>query len=110
MEPAADVEVNPPGEIDMDVAPLVIQLRVLLAPEFTLAGFAVKDEIVGIEPVRETEFEVAQPVKTVVAKRKRTIAQSSSAEPLRPPGRILLLPKDLRNFMWPRFDAILKPV
>jgi len=49
------VELNPPGEIETLVAPLVVQLSVLLAPEFMLVGFAVKDAIEGAEPVPEDE-------------------------------------------------------
>jgi hypothetical protein len=48
VEPLADAEVNVPGVIAMPVAPVVTQLNVLLEPEFTLAGFAVKELIVGL--------------------------------------------------------------
>ena len=40
VEPLADDEVKLPGVIATVVAPIVAQLMVLLAPEFTLAGFA----------------------------------------------------------------------
>ena len=51
VEPLADVEVNPPGEIEIVVALLVSQLSILFAPAFMLAGSAVKEVIEGREPV-----------------------------------------------------------
>jgi len=48
VEPLADVEVNGPGVIAMLVAPLVAQFNVLPAPGAMLAGFAVKELIVGL--------------------------------------------------------------
>ena len=48
VEPLANVEVNVPGVMAMPVAPLVAQLNVLLEPELMLAGFAVKELIVGL--------------------------------------------------------------
>lgn len=48
MEPFADVEVNVPGVMAMLVAPLVDQLSVLLEPETTPVGFAVKELITGL--------------------------------------------------------------
>jgi hypothetical protein len=48
--PLAEAEVNPPGEIEIEVAPLVAQLRVLLAPELTLVGLAVNEVMEGAEP------------------------------------------------------------
>lgn len=50
VEPLAEVEVKPPGEMEMEVAPVVDQLRVALAPELMALGLAVKDEMVGAEP------------------------------------------------------------
>jgi hypothetical protein len=49
VEPVADVEVKVPGEMEIVVASLVVQCRVLVAPEFTLVGFAAKDEMVGMD-------------------------------------------------------------
>ena len=50
----------------MVVAPLVAQLSVLLAPEFRLVGFAVKDVIEGTEPVAwVVSDEVAMPAQLV---------------------------------------------
>ena len=40
IEPMGEVDVKLPGFMEMVVAPVVDQLRVLLEPGFTLAGFA----------------------------------------------------------------------
>ena len=48
VEPLADVDVNVPGVMAMVVAPVVVQLSVLLEPALMLAGFAVKELIVGL--------------------------------------------------------------
>jgi len=40
LEPLGEVDVKLPGVMDIVVAPVVDQLRVLLEPEFMLAGFA----------------------------------------------------------------------
>jgi hypothetical protein len=48
VEPLAEVDVNVPGVMAMPVAPLVAQLNVLLEPELMLAGFAVKELMVGL--------------------------------------------------------------
>jgi hypothetical protein len=50
VDPPADAELNPPGEIEIAVAPVVDQLNVLLAPELIVAGLGAKDAIVGAEP------------------------------------------------------------
>jgi hypothetical protein len=47
VEPVADVEVNVPGVMAILVAPVVVQLRVLLEPEFMPVGFAAKEAIEG---------------------------------------------------------------
>ena len=47
VEPLAFVDVKLPGVIAIVVAPEVTQLRVLLDPDPILAGFAVKEVIVG---------------------------------------------------------------
>jgi hypothetical protein len=47
--PAAEVEVNVPGLMAIPVAPVAAQLNVLLVPEFTLVGSAVKEVIVGAD-------------------------------------------------------------
>ena len=48
VEPLAEVEVNVPGVMARLVAPVVAQLSMLLEPEVTLAGLAVKDLITGL--------------------------------------------------------------
>ena len=51
---------NEPGAMAMLVAPVVAQVRVLLAPEFMPVGFAVKEPIVGTEPCLGDEVDVPQ--------------------------------------------------
>jgi hypothetical protein len=46
--PAAAVDVKVPGATAMLVAPVVAQVSVLLEPELTLVGFAVKELMVGL--------------------------------------------------------------
>jgi len=60
VEPVAEVDVNVPGEIEILDAPVVDQLSVLLVPDFMLAGLAVKEVIVGAEPLPERELELLQ--------------------------------------------------
>jgi hypothetical protein len=48
VEPLAAVEVKVPGVMARLVAPLVIQLRVLLEPDVMLVGLAVKELMVGL--------------------------------------------------------------
>ena len=67
VEPLADVEVNVPGVIPILVAPLVAQLKMLLAPEEMVEGLAVKEPIVGL-PVIFTvtvNVEIAEPAGLV---------------------------------------------
>jgi hypothetical protein len=47
VDPFADVEVNVPGVMAILVAPVVAQLRVLVAPELIPAGLAAKVVIAG---------------------------------------------------------------
>ncbi len=47
VEPLADVDVKLPGLMPMLVAPLVVQLSVLLPPAVMLGRFAVNELIVG---------------------------------------------------------------
>ena len=84
VEPLAEVEVNPPGEIEIAVAPPVVQLSVQLAPEFMLVGFAVKEAIEGDDPVSWGDELVvpAQLVRPTQASRMRP----SALRP-RPEGR-----------------------
>jgi hypothetical protein len=60
VEPLADADVNVPGVIAILVAPVAAQLNVLLAPEFTLVGFAVKEVIPG-DPFPEGELDELVP-------------------------------------------------
>lgn len=48
VEPLADVDVNVPGVMAILVAPVVVQLSVLLEPEVMFVGLAVKESIVGL--------------------------------------------------------------
>ena len=57
VEPLADAEVKVPGVMAMLVAPDAAQLSVLLVPELTLVGFAVKVEIIGTTLVPEGEVD-----------------------------------------------------
>jgi len=47
VEPLADADVNVPGVIARLVAPVVVQLSVLIDPETILVGLALKEPIVG---------------------------------------------------------------
>jgi hypothetical protein len=51
VDPLADVDVNVPGVMAMLFAPVVAQLSVLLEPEVTAVGLAVKELIVGLPAV-----------------------------------------------------------
>jgi len=78
VEPLADVDVNVPGVMAMEFAPFVAQFSVVLAPEFMLAGFAVKDMTVGTEPLPGgwlDELIALQLVSAKLAIRARTRAQ-----------------------------------
>jgi len=53
------VAVNVPGVMAMLVAPVVTQLNVLLEPEVTLVGLAVKELMVGVPDVLAVTVTVA---------------------------------------------------
>jgi hypothetical protein len=57
VEPLAADELNEPGAIEMVVAPLVAQCKVLVVPALTLVGFAANDEMEGMDDP-EGGFEV----------------------------------------------------
>ena len=57
VEPFADADVNVPGVMAILVAPAVAQLSVLLAPAFTVVGFAANEVIVGMEAFPGGELE-----------------------------------------------------
>ena len=103
VEPLADAEVNVPGVMARLVAPVVAQLSVLLAPEVMLAGSAVKEVIVGMEPFPEGEFdEVApQPASPTQANkiRARTAAQRFGPNEFRPAELSLFLHHELVESM-----------
>jgi hypothetical protein len=73
VEPLAEVEVNVPGVIVRDVAPVVAQVSLLLDPELILAGLAMNEEIVGPEPLLSCDDVPAQPVSATATKRKAQI-------------------------------------
>jgi len=85
--PLADTELNPPGEIEIVVAPLVVQLSALFPPELMLVGFAVKAAIEGAEAVpwaASDELVVpAQLIKSIEDSRIRTSTLRPSPEGLR---------------------------
>jgi hypothetical protein len=99
VEPLADEELNPPGEIEIVVAPLAAQLSLLASTELMLVGFAVKDAIEGTEPVPGSESGAlvmpAQFVRPTQASRMRTSAQTRDPEELHPSVPRLLLQREL---------------
>lgn len=82
VEPLGDVDVNVPGAMAMLVAPDADQLRVLLVPEFMLAGSAVKEVIEGMEPFPEDAVDAPQPASPAQAKRMSSSGQRASPEEL----------------------------
>src|SRR5208282_1027857 len=86
VEPLADVDVNVPGVMAILVAPAAVQLSVLLAAEFIVVGFAVKEVIVGAELFPEGELDevMPQPASPAQANRTRTNEQRSSPDELSP--------------------------
>ena len=72
VEPLADVEVNVPGVMAMLVAPIVVQLSVLVAPELMPVGFAAKEVIVGCAPFPGDEVDVPQSISPTQASRTNT--------------------------------------
>jgi hypothetical protein len=86
--PLADVEENVPGEIATVVAPDVLQLSVLLAPELIPAGLAVKELIAGSEPFSEGDAldephpsDAAKAHKIAASAPKRAFPPRSQAAP-----------------------------
>jgi hypothetical protein len=77
--------VNVPGVTAIVVAPVAAQVRVLLAPEVMLAGFAVNELIVGAEPFPDAELDELVPhpsSPTQTARIIRTRAQRCTPEEL----------------------------
>ena len=67
VEPLAEVDVNEPGVMAILVAPVVAQLNVLLEPEATLVGLAVKELITGLLAVFtvRVSVDVVEPAELV---------------------------------------------
>ena len=92
-EPLVDVDVNVPGVMAILVAPVALQLSVLVVPELMVDGLAIKDAIAGAAPFPDPvpdEIPEPQPASTTPANRVRTRAQRSSLEKLAPRGQSLL--------------------
>jgi hypothetical protein len=79
VEPLADDELKPPGEIEIVIAPLVAQLSVAFAPEFMLVGFAANEVTEGTEPEFDGEFGallvLPQPARSTQTSKRSTSAQ-----------------------------------
>jgi hypothetical protein len=59
VEPLAEVEVKVPGVMAMLVAPVVLQVSVLLVPVLMVVGLAAYELILGLEIVTPTFLVVA---------------------------------------------------
>jgi hypothetical protein len=99
VEPLAEAELNPPGEIEIDVAPLVAQFSEQLAPGLMLVGLAAKEVIEGAEPVPEGASELTvwaqlgRPIET--SRRRKARVPSLPREELPFCERTSLLHKEL---------------
>jgi hypothetical protein len=85
VEPLADVDVNVPGVMAIVAAPLVVQLSMLLEPEFMLSGTATNELIVGAEPFPGGiigEIVELQPPSMAQTNRMKTCALRSSPKDL----------------------------
>ena len=102
VEPLADVEVNVPGVMAMLVAPLTDQLSVLLEPEVMLVGLAVKELIVGADPVPEFVPEVeVEEVET--PPQRASVAQANTiGSSVQSPGRRLCRVSFFPRKLWLR--------
>jgi hypothetical protein len=97
VEPLADVELNVPGEMEIVVALLVVQFRVLLVPEFTLVGLAVNEEIDGM-PVTGGVFEVVEALPQLdKAMHAARMGRNAPSRELRQDAK-LLVRKELSEF------------
>lgn len=67
VEPLSELDVNVPGVMAMLVAPLVVQLSVLLEPDVMLVGLAEKEPMVGLLGVLTVivSVEVVEPAALV---------------------------------------------
>jgi hypothetical protein len=87
VELLAVVDVNVPGVMTILVAPVVVQLSVLLVPELMVVSAAVKDVIAGAEPGPEPEFDIVnelQPASPTKANRISANARRSNPEAWNP--------------------------
>jgi hypothetical protein len=101
VEPLAAVEVNPPGLMAIPVAPLVTQLRVLLAPAVMLEGLAINEVMVGFGPPDAVTVIVAALVTAplplvavsvyAVVVDGETVVEPLAAVDVNPPGLIAML-------------------
>jgi hypothetical protein len=78
--PFADVDVNIPGVMATVVAPLVSQIRVLLAPKLMPAGLAVKEVMAGAVPLSDAEVDAPQPSNPAKLSRAKSSAPKLRAE------------------------------
>ena len=67
VEPVAEVEVNVPGVIAIDAAPVVFHESVLLAPDWMLVGLALNDVIDGFLTVT-VAMRVTEPAELVAVR------------------------------------------
>ena len=96
VEPLTDVDVNVPGVMAILVASAAAQLSVLLVPGLTLVGSAVKEVIVGTEPLPGGVLDEVidpQPASPAQANRMRTSEQRSTPEGWSP-GELRFLQDD----------------
>jgi hypothetical protein len=91
--PVADVDVKVPGVMAILVAPVTIQLSVLLAPEVMLVGSAVNEAIVGAGTFTVGGAITPQPASpTQIKTTMSRCAQPSSPEGLSPQCHVPALP------------------
>lgn len=108
VEPLADVDENVPGVMATLAAPETVQLRVLLVPELTLVGFAVKDAIAGAEAPEDEFDEVVEPqaASPTQADTINTSVHRSSSGDLRPRLPNLFLHNELVESIRTPFTAL----
>ena len=106
VEPVGDADVNVPGVMAMLVAPAADQLRVLLAPEFMLVGFAIKEPIVGTEFFPEGEVVAPQPASAMQVDKMRSMAHRSGSEGWRPELRLYLQRELVESMRNPKADSV----
>jgi len=80
VEPLADVDVYVPGVMAIVAAPLVAQLRVLLAPELIPVGLAANELIAGFAPGSDDMLDEPQPGNPAETDRTRIRPKRLSLE------------------------------